>query len=67
MAREGEDRCRIGLPVPPLEAVEMAQKLQRPFDSAQITSDRLGRAISRILTAGQAKIQTGAEEDFVGG
>jgi len=45
----------------------MAQKLQRPFDSAQITSDRLGRAISRILTAGQAKIQTGAEEDFVGG
>lgn len=45
MAREGEDRCRIGLPVPPLEAVEMAQKLQRPFDSA------------RILTVGPAKIQ----------
>ena len=53
---ESKMTIRIGLPIPPLKAVEMAQKLQHPSDSAQITSDRLGRAIFRILTVGPTKI-----------
>lgn len=53
---EGKMTVRIGLPIPPLQAVDMARKLQHPFDSALSASDRLGQAIFKILTLGPSKI-----------